>query len=122
MTATGERYPLRGEIWWVHFTLDGPGKNRPAVIVSTDARNKHPRATTILAIPLSTSIHKPSLTHLVLKTGETGLREESVAWADNITTITKDQLVAKIEGHRPVTNARICALANLVKIAMGCVE
>jgi mRNA-degrading endonuclease toxin of MazEF toxin-antitoxin module len=122
MTPPYDRLPLRGEIWWVHFAFDSPGKNRPAVIVSIDARNRHPRATTVLAIPLSRSTHKPALTHLLLKAGETGLREDSVAWAENIATITRDQLVGKVEGHRLVSHTRICQLSQLVKLAMGCIE
>jgi mRNA-degrading endonuclease toxin of MazEF toxin-antitoxin module len=122
MNTAGQHSPLRGEIWWVHFYFDAPGKNRPAIIVSADGRNAHPRATTVLAIPLSTSTHKPGPAHMLLKSGETGLREDSVAWAENITIITRDQLVAKIEGHRLVTHTRIRELAQLVKLAMGCVE
>lgn len=122
MSAQELRFPLRGEIWWAHFHTDEPGKNRPAVIVSTNARNSHPRAHTVLAIPLSTSVQKLGPWHLLLRAGETGLREDSVAWAENIGVVEKDQLKEPVQGHRPVTNSQICRLAGLVKIAMGCVE
>jgi len=122
MSAQEARSPKRGEIWWVHFATDEPGKNRPAVIVSTDGRNSHPRADTVLAIPLSTSVHKPGPWHLLLRTGETGLREDSVAWAENIGTVRKDQLKEPVPGDRPLTHAQICKLAGLVRLAMGCVE
>ena len=122
MTVLREQSPQRGEIWWIHFAFDAPGKNRPAVIVSIDARNRHPRVNVFLAIPLSTSIHKSASTHLLLRAGETGLREDSVAWAENLTTVTHDQLVALVEGQRPLTNTQICRLASLVKAAMGCIE
>jgi len=113
---------MRGEIWWAHFETDEPGKNRPAVIVSTNGRNSHPRADTVLAVPLSTSIHKPGPGHLLLSAGETGLREDSIAWAENIGVVAKDQLRDPVAGHRLVTNAQICRLAGLVRLAMGCVE
>lgn len=122
MSAQAVRTPLRGEIWWAHFATDEQGKNRPAVIVSTNARNTHPRADTVLAIPLSTSIQKPGPWHLLLRSGETGLREDSVAWAENIGAVSKSQLIEPVEGHRPLTNAQICRLAALVRTAMGCVE
>lgn len=122
MIAQERRYPQRGEIWWTHFSTDQPGKKRPAIIVSHNARNSHPRADTVLAIPLSTSIHKPGLTHFLLSAGETGLREDSGAWAENIGTVAKDQLIEPVAGHRPLTNAQICRLAGLVRLAMGCVE
>lgn len=116
------RSPQRGEIWWAHFPSDEPGKNRPAVIVSTNGRNSHPRAETVLAIPLSTSVHKLGPWHLLLRAEETGLREDSVAWAENIGVLPKTHLNEPIQGHRPVTHAQICRLAELVRLAMGCVE
>jgi mRNA-degrading endonuclease toxin of MazEF toxin-antitoxin module len=122
MSEPERRYPLRGEIWWAHFSTDQPGKNRPAIIVSLNARNSHPRADTVLAIPLSTSIHKPGHAHLLLSAGETGLREDSIAWAENIGVVAKEQLIEPIAGHRPLTNAQICRLAGMVRMAMGCVE
>lgn len=122
MTVPERRYPLRGEIWWTHFSFDAPEKNRPAVIVSPNGRNAHPRANTVLAIPLSTSIHKPGPSHLVLRSGETGLAEDSVAWAENIGVVSKDQLKGPVTGHRALTDAQISKLAALVKLAMGCVD
>ena len=122
MSAQESRSPQRGEIWWVHFHTDAPGKNRPAVIVSQNGRNSHPRAGSVLAVPLSTSIQKLGPWHLLLRAGETGLREDSVAWAENIGTVIKDQLVEPVVGHRPLTNTQICRLAGLVRVAMGCVD
>ena len=122
MSTPEQRFPLRGEIWWMHFPGDALGKNRPGLIVSRDSRNSHPRADTVLAVPLSTSIHKLGPFHLLFRAGETGLREDSVAWAENITAVTKDQLLSRVEGHRPVSHTQICRLADLVKYAMGCAE
>lgn len=122
MSATERDSPLRGDIWWAHFAFDPPEKFRPAIIVSANGRNTHPRANTVLAIPLSTSIHKASPAQLLLGPGETGLREDSVAWAENISVVAKDQLVRRVDGHRPMTHSQICRLANLVRLAMGCVE
>jgi hypothetical protein len=67
--------PKRGEIWFVKFPSDPPEKNpRPVVIVSVDARNQHPRAETVLVVPLSTTL-RDSPTHIRLQPGETGLGE-----------------------------------------------
>jgi mRNA-degrading endonuclease toxin of MazEF toxin-antitoxin module len=122
LSAQPSRSALRGEIWWAHFATDIPGKNRPAVIVSQNGRNTHPRADTVLAVPLSTSIQKLGPWHLLLRAGETGLREDSVAWAENISAVSKSELVEPVAGHRPLTNTQVCRLAGLVRIAMGCVE
>lgn len=122
MSAQEGRFPIRGEIWWAHFSFDSPAKNRPAVIVSLNGRNAHPRASTVLAIPLSTSIQRISPGQLLLRAGETGLREDSVAWADNIGTIAKDQLKEPVAGHRQLSNTQICRLARLIQLALGCAE
>ena len=122
VSTQARRSPQRGEIWWTHFHTDTPGKNRPAVIVSQNGRNNHPRADSVLAIPLSTSVQKLGPWHLLLRAGETGLREDSVAWAENITTVGKEELLQPVDGHRPLTNTQICRLAALVRVAMSCVE
>jgi mRNA-degrading endonuclease toxin of MazEF toxin-antitoxin module len=73
-------------------------------------------------IPLSTSIHKSRPADLLLRAGETGLREDCVAQADNICTVRRADMDEPIQGHRPLTHAQICRLAGLVRLAMGCVE
>jgi mRNA interferase MazF len=123
MTPPEGRYPLRGEIWWTLFPTDPPDKGRrPVVVVSPDGRNCHPRSNTVLVVPLSTSIHKSRPADLLLKAGETGLREDSVAQADNICTVRRAELAGPVQGHRPLTNTQICRLAGLVRLAMGCVD
>lgn len=123
MTPTSARYPLRGEIWWTHFPTDPTDKSRrPVVVVSVDGRNCHPRSNTVLVIPLSTSIHNSRPADLLLRAGETGLREDSVAQADNICTVKRAELAEPVQGHRPLTDTQICRLAGLVRLAMGCVE
>jgi mRNA-degrading endonuclease toxin of MazEF toxin-antitoxin module len=123
LTPPSVRFPLRGEIWWAHFPTDPPDKGqRPVVVVSTDGRNCHPRSNTVLVVPLSTSIHKSRPADLLLRSGETGLREDSAAQADNICVVKREQLTQPIQGHRPITGHQICRLAALVRVAMGCVE
>ena len=120
MNPPERQHPLRGEIWWTQFPGDTAGRKRPAVIVSRDSRNANSRADTVLAIPLSTSIHKPGPFHLLLPSGETGLREDCVARAENISALTRDRLAGPVVGHRSLTHSQICRLAALVKLAMGC--
>src|ERR1700688_4808795 len=115
--------PLRGEIWFVQLPADPPEKGRrPVVIVSLDARNRHERADTVLVIPLSTSIHKADHpTHLFLAAGETGLSEDSIARAEDVTVVRKVDLVEPRSGLRNLSHRRICELSEMVKIAMGCI-
>jgi mRNA-degrading endonuclease toxin of MazEF toxin-antitoxin module len=120
MAAT-QRFPLRGEIWWTNFHTDPPDKGRrPVIIVSPDARNRHERATTVLVVPLSTSVHKLGPAHMLLQTGETGLRMDCAAQADNIAVVTRANLREPAPGQRTLSNSKICKLASLVKVAMGC--
>jgi mRNA-degrading endonuclease toxin of MazEF toxin-antitoxin module len=123
MTPAEVRYPLRGEIWWTRFPIDPPDKGRrPVIVVSNDGRNVHPRANSVLVIPLSTSVHKPGPAHLLLSAGETGLRADCVAQAENICTVRRAELDQPLQGHRPLSSRQICRLAGLVRLAMGCVE
>lgn len=123
MSGDGERYPRRGEIWWTRFPTDPPEKGRrPVIVVSTDGRNLHPRANTVLVIPLSTSIHKAGPAQLLLRAGETGLREDSLARAESISTVSRANLSEPLKGSRTMSNTQICRLAGLVKLAMGCPE
>jgi mRNA-degrading endonuclease toxin of MazEF toxin-antitoxin module len=121
LSVTEPLYPRRGEIWWTKFPTDPPDKGRrPVAIVSIDARNQHPRANTVLVVPLSTSIQKSAPTHLLLRAGETGLREDCVARAEDVCTVRRVDLGSPVSGHRAVTHTQICRLAALIKIAMGC--
>jgi mRNA-degrading endonuclease toxin of MazEF toxin-antitoxin module len=116
------RRASRGEIWFLQLPTDPPEKGRrPIIIVSSEARNIRDAADTVLVIPLSMSIHKAdSPTHLLLLAGETGLPADSIARAEDITTVRKTQLVPARAGLRIVSNRRFCELAEKVKFAMGC--
>ena len=120
--AAVKNTPGRGQIWFVHLPVDPPEKGRrPVVIVSLDARNRHERADTVLVIPLSTSIHKADHpTHLFLAAGESGLSEDSIARAEDITVIRKVHLIEPRSALRTLSHRRVCELAEMVKVAMGC--
>jgi mRNA-degrading endonuclease toxin of MazEF toxin-antitoxin module len=117
-----ERPPQRGEIWFVHFPTDPPEKlSRPVVIVSADVRNNHPRANTVLVVPLSTSVHKSDVpTHLALAPGETGLNERVIARAEDIAVVRKTSLVSPRQRLRSLSSSQICSLADMVCLAMDC--
>lgn len=115
-----KRIPQRGEIWFVKLPTDPPDKApRPVVIVSLDARNKHPRADTVLVAPLTGSIEKQMPTHIFLSPGETGLQPSSVR-AEDLTVVRKESLIESKSPLRVLTHTRICQIAETVRIAMGC--
>jgi mRNA interferase MazF len=115
------RLPLRGEIWFVQLPVDPPEKGRrPVIIVSIDARNRHQRADTVLVVPLTTSVHLKSPTHVFLPAGETGLQADSGARAEDITVVRKQSLVEPHGRLRRLSDRRVCELAGKVALAMGC--
>ena len=114
--------PQRGEIWFTKLPTDPPEKGkRPVVIVSINARNNHPRASTVLVVPLSTSVHKDEIpTHLLLEPGQTGLRERVVAKAEDVSPVWKVELDPSPERLRILSSHQVCDLARKVELAMGC--
>lgn len=114
--------PQRGEIWFTKMPTDPPEKGRrPVVIVSVNARNNHPRANSVLVVPLSTSAHKAGVpAHLVLEPGETGLRERVVAKAEDVSAVWKIQLEAPRERRRMLSSHQVCELSRKIQVAMGC--
>jgi mRNA-degrading endonuclease toxin of MazEF toxin-antitoxin module len=118
--AAGSVFPRRGEIWFVHLPTDPPGKGaRPVVVVSTDDRNSHPRADTVLVVPLTSSVVKNVATHVYLSPGETGL-EQSVLKAEDIAVVPKSELQEPRYKLRTLSHHRVCELVDRIRYAMGC--
>jgi mRNA-degrading endonuclease toxin of MazEF toxin-antitoxin module len=119
MVSPQPAQPHRGEIWFVRMPSDPPDKNaRPVIVVSLDARNQHPRASTVLVVPLSTTV-SGFQTHVRLEPGETGLEEVSEAQAENISTVRKESLAPSRYRLRALSTTRIGQIARCVVLAMG---
>lgn len=112
---------FRGDIWFVQLPTDPAGKGlRPVVIVSSDGRNKNPRAETVMVAPLTTTIHRDMPTQIYLPAGETGLQEDSCVRAENVTVVRKTSLKQSRSLLRRLSHSRICQIADAVKVAMAC--
>jgi mRNA interferase MazF len=103
----------RGEVWWVNFDPAVGGeirKQRPAVIVSNDAANKH--LNRVQVIPLTSQITKlyPSEA-LVTFPGKQGK-----AKADQLTTVSKLRLV---DYGWELSSAEMRQVEQAIKIQLG---
>lgn len=84
-------YPKRGEIYLVRLpSKPKDAKNRPALIVSLDVRNR--LASDIIVVPLSTNL-RPAPTHVLLRENEGGISRASMAKCEQVTTIDKSLLI-----------------------------
>lgn len=121
MRPQSPRIPRRGEIWFAPLPTDPAGKGlRPIVIVSPDSRNQHPRAATILAVPLSTTLRDPlAPTRLRLQPGESGLSEISEVQAENIAAVRKETLQPSRRPLRNLTETQLRKIARGVAYALG---
>lgn len=83
----------RGEVWWVNFEPAVGGEvrsQRPAVIVSNDAANKH--LNRVQVVPITSSVERlyPSEAYVTVR----GKRHK--AMADQLATVSKSRLQNRV--------------------------
>ena len=74
----------------------------------------------MLVVPLTTSIHVESPTHVLLPAGETGLAADSAARSEDVTVVPKTSLSAPQASPRALSHRPVCEIADKVSLAMGC--
>lgn len=107
--APGDWFPRRGEVYLVR--LD---KDRPAVVVSSDALNRY--AFDVCVVPI-TSVERPRFSLRVpLQSGQAGLSRNSWAKCDQVTTLPKDLLRYPPLGR--LTDELLEAIEGGIKLAL----
>ena len=103
----------RGEVWWVNFDPSVGGeiqKQRPALILSNDASNKH--LNRLQVIPLSTRVDRLYPSEVVVTLNS----KPHKAMADQVTTVSKLRLSNRI-GRLAATD--LAQVERVVKLQLG---
>jgi mRNA interferase MazF len=103
----------RGEVWWVNFDPGIGGeirKQRPAVIVSNDAANRH--LNRVQVIPLTSRVVKLYPSEALV----TFAGKQAKAMADQLTTVSKLRLI-RCGGELDLAEMR--QVEQAIKIQLG---
>ena len=99
-------FPKRGEVCL--FALD---KERPALVISSDAINVH--SLDVCVVPISTAEHKSFSLRPKLKAGEGGLRRDFWVKCDQVTTVEKSRAVYPPLGS--ISRASLATIGEAIK-------
>ena len=119
---TEELLPARGDIFVADMNVvDSMGdilvhKRRPVIVVQNNLANNH-GSSTVTVVPISTDKHGKRLpTHLRLEKNSFMLKKQSIAHAENITTILRSDLKYYVSR---VDDSVMRELVRLINIQIG---
>jgi mRNA interferase MazF len=102
-------FPRRGEVYLVH--LD---KDRPALVISADALNRH--ALDVCVVPITSVKHPRFSLRVPLNPPEGGLSRPSWAKCDQVTTLEKTVFVYPPLGR--LRDETLTAIEQAIKLAL----
>lgn len=89
--------PKRGELWLVQFGAakrGEPGKNRPAIVVSSDHLLSDAPGELVVVIPVSSQLQGSGLRPTV--TEDDGVERDSVANVAGVRGVARDRLLSRL--------------------------
>ena len=102
-------FPRRGEVYLIR--LD---KDRPALVISSDALNRH--ALDVCVVAITSVEHRRFSVRVALPRGEGGLDRASWAKCDQVTTLPKNLIRYPPLGRLP--DATLARIESAVRIAL----
>jgi mRNA interferase MazF len=113
-------FPKNGEVWSVNIPNQPkvPHQPRTAIIISTDGRNRTNSGVIVVPTTSSEQFRAHPQVHVFIPAGEGGLKKDSYARCDRVTTLDKSLLASGPLGA-PIHLKYRWKLINAVRIAIG---
>jgi len=106
--------PQRAHIYWVEVPDEPESKRRPALVVSSNVRNR--LANDVIVCPISSRL-RGAPTHVRLHSREGGLTATSEVKCEQVMTIRKTRIVAGPLG-RPLSPGRMAQVERCILTAL----
>lgn len=85
---------------------------RPVLVLQNDRGNRY--SPTVIIAPITTKFTKSKIpTHILIESGSSGLRQNSIVLVEQIRTIDKARIIKKV-GH--LSNTDLLKIQNAIKI------
>lgn len=111
-------FPLKGEVWMVRIPNqpDNPHQSRPAIVISRDIRNQV--AQDVMVVPVFGEPSGYNDSYVTIPETEGGLKKESTAKCDQVTTLNKKLLDKGPLGGR-ISVVLMRQIHHAIRRAMG---
>lgn len=112
-----------GEVYLMNFNGSGSEQHgwRPGLVFQNNLGNAH--SPNLIALPLTSSIKKSSqLTHVIIRSNETGLQKDSIVLCENPERISKERVGRYITTLNHFQMRRVASAYLLATSAISYIE